>query len=117
MSASLVSIALVTRNGVATLPPLLDALARQRVDFPVEIVVVDSGSTDGSAELLARSVDRFVTIPHETFNHGLTRNLAVERSRGWALAIFSPRKTTSAGSGILFAQRSNPPIWAFYHYG
>jgi rhamnosyltransferase len=77
-----VSIALVTRNGSATLPPLLDALARQRVDFPVEIVAVDSGSTDGSAEILAHSVDRFVTIAPETFNHGLTRNLAIEQSRG-----------------------------------
>jgi rhamnosyltransferase len=82
VNAPLVSIALVTRNGAATLPPLLDALARQRVDFPVEIVAVDSGSTDGSAELLARSVDRFTTISPETFNHGLTRNLAIEQSRG-----------------------------------
>lgn len=82
MTAPLVSIALVTRNGAATLPSLLDALSRQRVDFPIEIVAVDSRSTDRSAELLFRSVDRFVAIAPETFNHGLTRNLAVEQARG-----------------------------------
>jgi rhamnosyltransferase len=82
VTAPLVSIALVTRNGAATLPALLDAVRRQRVDVPFEIVAIDSGSTDGSAELLARSVDRFVAIAPETFNHGTTRNLAIEQARG-----------------------------------
>lgn len=78
----LVSIAVVTRNGGETLPSLLDALSRQRVDFRFEVVAVDSGSTDGSAELLARSVDRFVAVDPATFNHGLTRNLALEQAQG-----------------------------------
>jgi rhamnosyltransferase len=82
VSAPLTSIALVTRNGMATLPALLEAVRRQRVDVPVEIVAVDSGSTDGSAELLARSVDRFTAIAPSEFNHGLTRNLALEQARG-----------------------------------
>jgi len=37
-----VSIVLPTRNGAATLPAVLDAIARQRVDFPFEVVAVDS---------------------------------------------------------------------------
>jgi glycosyltransferase involved in cell wall biosynthesis len=53
MEAPLVSIALVTRNGIATLPDF-SRPSRQRVDFAYEVVAVDSGSTDGSAELLAR---------------------------------------------------------------
>jgi rhamnosyltransferase len=78
----LVSIALVTRNGATTLPALLEAVRRQRVDADIEIVAVDSSSTDGSAALLERSVDRFVSIAPQTFNHGLTRNLAIEQARG-----------------------------------
>jgi glycosyltransferase involved in cell wall biosynthesis len=124
VSAPLVSIALVTRNGAATLPPLLEALARQRVDFPVEIVAVDSGSTDGSAELLARSVDRFVTIAPETFNHGLTRNLAIEQSRGdlvvlivqdalpatdsWLVELTTPLRADARLAGT-FARQSPRP--------
>jgi rhamnosyltransferase len=78
----MVSIVLPTRNGGATLPPLLDAIARQRVDLPVELVVVDSSSSDGSEPLLRRRADVFASIPAAAFNHGLTRNIAIERSRG-----------------------------------
>jgi len=82
MTKPLVSIALVTRNGATTLPALLEAVRRQKVDVDIEIVAVDSSSTDGSAALLERSVDRFVSIAPETFNHGLTRNLAIQQARG-----------------------------------
>jgi rhamnosyltransferase len=82
VSASLISIALVTRNGASTLPALLDALACQRTDSPMEIVAVDSGSTDGTIDLLARAGARVTTIAPEAFNHGLTRNLVVEQARG-----------------------------------
>ena len=82
MEAPLVSIALVTRNGVATLPELLEVVSQQRVDFAYELVAVDSGSTDGSAELLARRVDRLFKIAPGAFNHGLTRNAAIEQARG-----------------------------------
>jgi rhamnosyltransferase len=77
-----VSIALVTRDGAATLPAVLDAIAAQETDFPFETLAVDSGSRDGSEELLETRVDRLVRLPRESFDHGLTRNLAVESSRG-----------------------------------
>ncbi len=83
----LVSIALVTRNGAATLPALLDSLRGQRLDAAVEIVAVDSGSTDGSAALLERTVDRFVSIPASSFDHGLTRNLAIEQTQGELIVL------------------------------
>jgi rhamnosyltransferase len=77
-----VSIVVPTLNGAATLPALLAALARQRVDRPFEVVAVDSGSTDGSIDLLRASGARLITIPGRTFNHGLTRNLGIEASTG-----------------------------------
>ena len=77
-----ISIVLPNRNGGATLPALLDAIARQRVDLPVELVAVDSGSTDGSDALLRKRANVFASIPAASFNHGLTRNLGIERSRG-----------------------------------
>jgi len=82
MSTPLVSIVLPTRNGADTLPAVFEALSRQRVDFPYEVVAVDSGSTDGSAELLRRRADRLVTIAADAFDHGLTRNLGIEHARG-----------------------------------
>ena len=77
-----VSIVLPTRNGAATLPAVLDAIARQRVDFPFETVAVDSSSTDRTPDLLRRRVDRLITISADAFDHGLTRNLGIEQATG-----------------------------------
>ena len=82
MTVPLVSIVLPTLNGAATLPALLDALARQRTNFAFEVIAVDSSSSDGTAGMLRGRVDQLITIPRDSFDHGLTRNLGVERARG-----------------------------------
>jgi rhamnosyltransferase len=68
-----ISIVVPTRNGMATLPALLDAIWRQRIAWPVETIAIDSGSTDGTLELLKGKVNHLITIPPHTFDHGLTR--------------------------------------------
>ena len=87
VSAPKVSIVLPTRNGAGTLPDLLDAIARQRVDFTFEIVAVDSGSTDGTVDLLRGRVDRLIAIGADAFDHGLTRNLGIENARGELIVL------------------------------
>lgn len=82
MTRRRVSVALVTRDGIATLPAVLDALAAQVVDADVEVVAVDSGSTDGTRELLEERADRVVGIHPREFDHGGTRNLAVRHCTG-----------------------------------
>jgi rhamnosyltransferase len=77
-----VSIALLTKNGEATLPALLDALWTQKVNTPLEVVAVDSGSTDGTREILQGRVKSIAVIEPKAFNHGLTRNLAIEQTTG-----------------------------------
>jgi rhamnosyltransferase len=77
-----VSILLLTRNGIATLPGVLDAIAKQQASFRFETVAVDSGSTDGTVALLGQRVNRLIEIPAITFNHGLTRNAGIEECRG-----------------------------------
>jgi rhamnosyltransferase len=77
-----VSIVLPTRNGAETLPALLDAIARQRVDFPFEVIAIDSESSDGTADLLRQRVDRLIRIPADAFDHGLTRNLGINHASG-----------------------------------
>ena len=119
-----VSIALVTRNGMATLPAVVDAVRRQRAECDVELIAVDSGSTDGSAELLARSTDRLVAVPPDSFNHGLTRNLAIEQARGdrvvllvqdavpagdsWLASLVAPFDTDAAVAGTFARQIPRP---------
>ena len=55
-AAALVSIVIPTRNGGARLRQLFAAIASQRTDFQTEMVVVDSGSSDGTTDFLAARV-------------------------------------------------------------
>ena len=84
MSDPLVSIVLLTWTGGRGVRDLVGAIARQRADFTFEIVAVDSGSTDGTAEWLEQSSDvaRVARIAPDQFNHGTTRNLGIEQARG-----------------------------------
>jgi rhamnosyltransferase len=91
-----VSIVMVTRNGAATLPEVLDAVEAQDVAFPFEIIAVDSGSTDGSRELLEGRAGTLITIGASDFNHGTTRNLGIERARG-ALVVLLVQDATPEG--------------------
>src|SRR5919204_2279212 len=75
-----VSIVLPTRNGMATLPQVVDTIARQKVSFAFELVAIDSSSSDGTAEFIRMRADRVLEIPASAFNHGLSRNAAIEQS-------------------------------------
>ena len=77
-----VSIVLPTKDGAETLPGVLHAIWQQRFAGGLEVIGVDSGSTDGTVAILKDRVDRFVAIPPAEFNHGLTRNLGVEVATG-----------------------------------
>ncbi len=77
------------RNGGEDFRRCLDAIAAQEIDDEVEIVVVDSSSTDGSVELARSYGARVQVIPAEEFNHGATRNLGVSLARGDVLAFTS----------------------------
>ena len=87
MSAPAVSVLLLTLDAMPLLPELLRRLGEQRIDAEVELVAVDSGSRDGTAELLAARVDRLIRIPRERFEHGGTRNLGVEACSGERVAL------------------------------
>ncbi|MBA3301284.1 MAG: glycosyltransferase [Thermoleophilaceae bacterium] len=78
----MISIVVPVRNGGEDLRRLLDSIARQEVNEEVEVVVVDSSSTDGSAELARSRGAKVHVIALEEFNHGATRNLGVSLSRG-----------------------------------
>lgn len=98
--APLVSIVIPTFNGAATLPAVLDAIASQRADFAFETLAVDSGSTDGTLQILAGRVDRLLRVEPGRFNHGLTRNLGIDAARG-AFVVLLVQDAVPAGPGWL----------------
>jgi rhamnosyltransferase len=85
----MISVVIPVKDGGGDLVRCLEAVRSQRVDEDVEIVVVDSGSTDGSVEQALRLGARVHEIPPEDFNHGRTRNLGVELARGETVVFTS----------------------------
>jgi rhamnosyltransferase len=84
-----ISVVIPVKDGGDDLRRCLEAIARQRVDDEVEVVVVDSGSRDGSRDM-ARGLGAVVhEIAPEEFNHGATRNLGAGIARGDLLVFTS----------------------------
>jgi rhamnosyltransferase len=98
-----ISVVLLTKNGGALLAECLDAVASQRLGQPYEVIAIDSGSTDGSAELLAADPRvRLVRIAPAEFQHGHTRNLAMRTAAG-ELVVFLTQDAVPAGPDWLAA--------------
>lgn len=78
-----ISIVIPVKNGMDTLPNAIEGFKKQTLFSDSEVVVVDSGSSDGSVEYLSQfPFVRVIPIDPKTFNHGATRNLGVQHAKG-----------------------------------
>ncbi len=85
-----VTVAYVVKNGLPELADSLAAVRAQQGDFDlVEILAIDSGSSDGSRAVLEREGVRVIDIPPESFGHGATRNLAARAATGELIAFLT----------------------------
>jgi rhamnosyltransferase len=82
-----VSIVIPTLNAGPGFEKLLERISAQEGDFDREVIVVDSGSTDGTDELARRYGALVHRIPTEHFNHGATRNLGISLTRGECVVL------------------------------
>lgn len=77
-------------NEVGTLRPALDRLLKTELPLPLDVVVVNDGSTDGSAETIRDLVDegtvRLVESPKNQ-GKGAAVRLGIERANGDLLTI------------------------------
>jgi GT2 family glycosyltransferase len=78
----IVSILLPVKNGAEKLRQLLPRILKQRTRDRIEIVAVDSGSSDDTIDVLRQFRATIVAIEPNAFNHGLTRNLAAKYANG-----------------------------------
>lgn len=83
------SVLIPVKNGGALLGEVLDAVLAQQAPWPFEVIVVDSGSSDGSLELVRQKGVRVVAIPAEEFGHGRTRNLLASMASGEFLVFIT----------------------------
>lgn len=78
----LISIVIPVKNGATWLHDCLQAIIKQTLFYCTEIIVIDSGSTDGTLELLNDYPVTVLEIEPASFNHGLTRNYGVQHCQG-----------------------------------
>jgi rhamnosyltransferase len=82
-----ISVLIPVKNGGSDLVRCLKAIAAQKIEDEVEVVVVDSGSSDGSSERARELGAEVHEIPAGEFVHGATRNLAARLSSGNVLVF------------------------------
>lgn len=84
------TVVIPTYNGELYLENILTALTEQEFDGEFEVLIIDSGSTDSTLDIVSRFPDvRLHQIPNEEFGHGRTRNLAAKMARGTYIAYLS----------------------------
>jgi glycosyltransferase involved in cell wall biosynthesis len=93
MTAPAVTVAIPVLDGGRMLGETLDAVRGQRLDGELELLVADSGSTDGSRERAVRAGARVIDVARAEFSHGGTRNLLAAEARGGHVAFLTQDAT------------------------
>jgi glycosyltransferase involved in cell wall biosynthesis len=130
-----VSVIVPVRDDASRLAACLDALAAQDFPGPVQVVVADNGSSDGSADVARRHpvVDLVVVEPRRGSYAARNAALAVASgdvlaftdadcvpSSGWLSAGLAALADVDLVAGeVRMAVPSDPPVWAVWdaaHY-
>jgi len=78
-----ISIVIPAKNEAENIAQCLDAIYSQDTPYTFEIIVIDSGSTDTTIDIIKRYPSvQLAQIKPEEFGHGKTRNLGAEMAKG-----------------------------------
>ena len=129
------SIVILVKNGGSNFPALLERIYSQKFDGSFEVIVIDSGSTDGSLEAARRHPVILKQVPPAEFHHSRTRNLGAAMAQGdyvvyitqdalplddnWLQRLIDgfdePSTAMVAGRQIPW-ENASPPEKFFYYY-
>ena len=124
------SVVIPSLNGGELFKDVLQALLKQEFPGKFEVLIIDSGSTDGTVEYV-KSLNgvRLHEISKEDFGHGKTRNLGVELTSGefiafltqdalpydehWLKELVKPLELNKAVAGVFGQHYAYPDADAF----
>lgn len=84
-----VSIVIPTKNGGVLFQEVLTKIKEQEFCGSIEIIVIDSGSDDDTTHFAKSMGAKVVSVPPQTFNHGITRNQGIEVSTGNVVVLMT----------------------------
>jgi rhamnosyltransferase len=84
-----ISVVVPVRNGGSLFAHLCAALVAARDAWDLDVVIVDSGSEDGTDQLAADAGFRLHRIPATEFGHGRTRNVGVQLAHGDVVCLLT----------------------------
>lgn len=107
-----ISVVIPTLNGGTELAALMRKLKDQRAVREVELVIVDSGSTDNTVALAQAAGARVIEIPPSAFSHSHARNLGADAAQGDYL-VFMVQDASPIGGLWLYGMLR----WLLDHQG
>jgi len=84
-----VSVVIPTKNAGALFAEVMEKIRGQDSCYPIDITIVDSGSTDETVAIARKYGANVIAIDPGQFNHGLTRNLAIENTSGEIIVLLT----------------------------
>lgn len=77
-----ISVVILTKNAGPDFAETLDAVYSQQDTAAFEVLILDSGSTDGTLDLCAKFPAKVIEVPPADFQHGGTRNYGASFATG-----------------------------------
>jgi glycosyltransferase involved in cell wall biosynthesis len=116
------SVLMPTWNGAEFLDRVVVMLSAQQLDLPWEFLAIDSGSTDGTLDILTQWQRRFpvplrvLQIHPTAFDHGDTRNMLAAESTGDLLVFLTQDAipTSAQWLKLLIRNFEDPRVGAAY---
>jgi rhamnosyltransferase len=89
-----VSVVIPIYNGGKQFRDTMESVLKQKTPFEYEVILIDSSSTDGTAEYAKAEAEKssnvkFFQIRKEEFQHGRTRNMGIKEASGKYVALLT----------------------------
>lgn len=110
------SVVIRAKNEARHIGETLEALFDPSADPPLRVVVVDSGSTDGTVEIVQGFPALLVRIPPEEFTYGYALNLGIAHTEGDVVATLSAHSLPASPEWLrnLVKPFANPRVAGVY---